>query len=131
MLCYLFRDTFNIKETRPPFCEYNNISVSANYLDQFNQVLRNLLDGKRIQAAAGGSLRKFAVEMQQHQTSTHYFHLCNAHLIYLSKIAMIAWLRLLEIFRNVVAESKEGDFIHPAVILFFRSTPSMTPHIRH
>ena len=61
MLRYSFCDIFNIKETRPPFCEYNNISVSANYLDQFNQVLRNLLDGKRIQAAAGGSLRKFAV----------------------------------------------------------------------
>ena len=70
-------------------------------------------------------------EMQKHQTFKHYFHLCNAHLICLSKIVVIAWLRVLEIFRNVVAESKEGDFIHPAVILFFSSTPSMTPHIRH
>ena len=61
MLRYSFRNIFNIKETSPPFCEYNNISVSANYLDQFNQVLRNLLDGKRIQAIAGGSLHKFAV----------------------------------------------------------------------
>ena len=32
MLCYSFRDIFNIKETSPPFCEYNNISVSANYV---------------------------------------------------------------------------------------------------
>ncbi|KAM4106084.1 hypothetical protein ACB094_04G040600 [Castanea mollissima] len=61
MLRHSFRDIFNIKETSPTFCQYNSISVSANYLDQFNQVLRNLLDSKRIQAAAGGSLRKFAV----------------------------------------------------------------------
>ena len=32
MLRYLFRDIFNIKETSPPFCEYNNINVSANYV---------------------------------------------------------------------------------------------------
>ena len=34
-------------------------NVSANY-DQFSQELRTLLDSQRGQAAAGGSLRKFA-----------------------------------------------------------------------
>ena len=29
MLRYSFRDIFNIKETGPPLCEYNNISVSV------------------------------------------------------------------------------------------------------
>nr|XP_023894969.1 putative receptor-like protein kinase At4g00960 isoform X4 [Quercus suber] len=59
MLRYSFRDIFNIKETRPSFYMWNTNNVSAN-LDQFNQDLRTLLDSKRVQAAAGGSLRKFA-----------------------------------------------------------------------
>uniref|UniRef100_A0A7N2MSL0 Uncharacterized protein n=1 Tax=Quercus lobata TaxID=97700 RepID=A0A7N2MSL0_QUELO len=59
MLRYSFRDIFNIKETSPSFYIWNKKNVSAN-LDQFNQDLRTLLDSKRVQAAAGGSLRKFA-----------------------------------------------------------------------
>ena len=59
MLRYLFRDIFNIKETRPSFWMWNKNNVSTN-LDQFNQDLKILLDSKRVQAAAGGSLRKFA-----------------------------------------------------------------------
>ncbi|XP_030938601.1 putative receptor-like protein kinase At4g00960 isoform X2 [Quercus lobata] len=59
MLRYSFRDIFNIKETGPSFYMWNKKNVSAN-LDQFNQDLRTLLDSKRVQAAAGGSLRKFA-----------------------------------------------------------------------
>lgn len=38
--------------------EFNN--VSTNYLDKFNQDLRTLLDGLRVQATVGGSLSKFA-----------------------------------------------------------------------
>nr|XP_023894963.1 putative receptor-like protein kinase At4g00960 isoform X1 [Quercus suber] len=59
MLRYSFRDIFNIMETGPSFHMWNKNNVSAN-LDQFNQDLRTLLDSKRVQAAAGGSLRKFA-----------------------------------------------------------------------
>nr|POE46682.1 cysteine-rich receptor-like protein kinase 28 [Quercus suber] len=59
MLRYSFRDIFNIMETSPSFYLWNPNNVSANY-DQFSQDLRTLLDSKRVQAAAGGSLRKFA-----------------------------------------------------------------------
>nr|POE83642.1 cysteine-rich receptor-like protein kinase 29 [Quercus suber] len=46
-------------EGSPAFFMWNVNNVSANY-DQFSQDLRTLLDSKRVQAAAGGSLRKFA-----------------------------------------------------------------------
>ncbi|XP_050258373.1 cysteine-rich receptor-like protein kinase 29 isoform X2 [Quercus robur] len=59
MLRYSFRDIFNIMETSPSFRMRNKNNVSTN-LDQFNQDLKILLDSKRVQAAAGGSLRKFA-----------------------------------------------------------------------
>ncbi|KAL4632484.1 hypothetical protein ACB092_04G054400 [Castanea dentata] len=59
MLRYSFRDIFNIMEDSPSFYMWNTNKVSGN-LDQFNQDLRTLLDSKRVQAAAGGSLRKFA-----------------------------------------------------------------------
>ncbi|XP_030939936.1 cysteine-rich receptor-like protein kinase 29 [Quercus lobata] len=56
MLRYSFRDIFNIKETSPSFYLWNPNNVSGNY-DQFSQDLMTLLDSKRVQAAAGGSLR--------------------------------------------------------------------------
>ncbi|KAM4114001.1 hypothetical protein ACJW30_04G037600 [Castanea mollissima] len=59
MLRYSFRSIFNIEETSPTIYLWNPNNVSANY-DQFSQDLRILLDSKRVQAAAGGSLRKFA-----------------------------------------------------------------------
>ena len=59
MLRYTFRDIFGIMEASPAFYMWNNNNVSAN-VDQFNQDLRTLLDSQRIQAAKGGSLRKFA-----------------------------------------------------------------------
>ena len=58
MLRYSFRDIFKIKETSP-FYLWNPNNVSGNY-DQFSQDLMTLLDSKRVQAATGGSLRKFA-----------------------------------------------------------------------
>ncbi|KAG6695125.1 hypothetical protein I3842_09G080500 [Carya illinoinensis] len=45
----------------PRIYMWNVNNVSANYLDQFNNVLRTLLEGLRDEAAAGGSLRKYAV----------------------------------------------------------------------
>nr|POE57897.1 cysteine-rich receptor-like protein kinase 29 [Quercus suber] len=59
MLRYTFRDIFGIMEASPVFYMWNNNNVSAN-VDQFNQDLRTLLDSQRVQAAKGGSLRKFA-----------------------------------------------------------------------
>uniref|UniRef100_A0A2N9GGI6 Uncharacterized protein n=1 Tax=Fagus sylvatica TaxID=28930 RepID=A0A2N9GGI6_FAGSY len=60
MLRYSFRNIFGIKEDSPTFYMWNTNNVSAN-VNQFKQDLRTLLDRKRGQAAAGGSLRKFAV----------------------------------------------------------------------
>uniref|UniRef100_A0A2N9I0T6 Protein kinase domain-containing protein n=1 Tax=Fagus sylvatica TaxID=28930 RepID=A0A2N9I0T6_FAGSY len=48
------------REDSPTFYMWNTNNVSAN-VNQFKQDLRTLLDRKRGQAAAGGSLRKFAV----------------------------------------------------------------------
>ncbi|KAM4113995.1 hypothetical protein ACJW30_04G037200 [Castanea mollissima] len=59
MLRYSLRNIFGIVEDTPSFYMWNPFNVSANY-DQFSQDLRILLDSKRVQAAAGGSLRKFA-----------------------------------------------------------------------
>ena len=59
MLRYTFRDILGIMEDSPVFYMWNTNNVSAN-VDQFNQDLRTLLDSQRIQAAKGGSLRKFA-----------------------------------------------------------------------
>ncbi|KAK4566851.1 hypothetical protein RGQ29_002922 [Quercus rubra] len=59
MLRYSFRNIFGIEEDSPAFSEANNNNVSANY-DQFRQDLSTLLDSQIRQAAAGGSLRKFA-----------------------------------------------------------------------
>ena len=39
---------------------WNPNNISANYVDQFNDDLRSLLESLRSQAVAGGSLRKFA-----------------------------------------------------------------------
>ncbi|KAM4113989.1 hypothetical protein ACJW30_04G036600 [Castanea mollissima] len=58
-LRYTFRDIFGIMEDSPALYMWNNNNVSAN-VDQFNQDLRTLLDSQRVQAAKGGSLRKFA-----------------------------------------------------------------------
>uniref|UniRef100_A0A7N2MRM2 Cysteine-rich receptor-like protein kinase 29 n=2 Tax=Quercus lobata TaxID=97700 RepID=A0A7N2MRM2_QUELO len=60
MLRYSFRNIFGIKEN-PSFYLSNTNNISANIVDQFNQDLRTLLDSQRNRAAAGGSLRKFAV----------------------------------------------------------------------
>ncbi|TXG47120.1 hypothetical protein EZV62_026414 [Acer yangbiense] len=61
MLRYSNRDIFHIMDAetslRYYLCNPNNVSS----LDQFNQVLENLLDGLRSNAASGGSLGKFAV----------------------------------------------------------------------
>ena len=59
MLRYSFRDIFGIMEDSPAFFMRNVDNVSANY-DQFRQDLTTLLDSQIGQAAAGGSLRKFA-----------------------------------------------------------------------
>ena len=60
MLRYSLRNIFGISEDTPIFHMWNTNNVSAN-VNQFKQDLRTLLDRKRSQAAAGGSLRKFAV----------------------------------------------------------------------
>ena len=59
MLRYTFSDIFGIMEDSPTFYMWNTNNVSANY-DQFRQDLMTLLDSQIGQAAAGGSLRKFA-----------------------------------------------------------------------
>ncbi|KAG2688128.1 hypothetical protein I3760_09G079900, partial [Carya illinoinensis] len=63
--CYMFRysnrSIFGLLETSPRIYMWNVNNVSANYLDQFNNILRTLLEGLRDEATAGGSLRKYAV----------------------------------------------------------------------
>ena len=56
-------------------------------------------------------------------------HLCNAHLICLSKIAVIAWLGQLEIFLYAVMGGKEGELLHPAVTLGLSPASSMTTQL--
>ena len=59
ILRYSFRNIFGIMDDSPVYTQHNINNQSGN-LDTYNQDLRTLLDGLRNQAAAGGSLRKFA-----------------------------------------------------------------------
>ncbi|KAM1593194.1 hypothetical protein ACFX1Z_036587 [Malus domestica] len=63
MLRYSNRSIYGFMETEPsrPSLSYYNINnISSSDLDGFNQELKKLLDSIRREAAAGGSLRKFA-----------------------------------------------------------------------
>ncbi|KAK9997129.1 hypothetical protein SO802_021815 [Lithocarpus litseifolius] len=59
ILRYSFRNIFGIMEDEPFYALHNRNDQSGN-LETYNQDLWTLLDGLRNQAAAGGSLRKFA-----------------------------------------------------------------------
>ncbi|KAK7855800.1 cysteine-rich receptor-like protein kinase 29, partial [Quercus suber] len=59
ILRYSFRNILGIMEDHPVFIQKNIHDQSGN-LGTYNQFLRTLLDGLSNQAAAGGSLRKFA-----------------------------------------------------------------------
>ncbi|TQD77245.1 hypothetical protein C1H46_037186, partial [Malus baccata] len=60
MLRYSNRSIYGVMETEPSSAYYNINNISSSELDGFNQELRKLLDSIRREAAAGGSLRKFA-----------------------------------------------------------------------
>ncbi|KAM1154582.1 hypothetical protein FF1_036898 [Malus domestica] len=60
MLRYSNRSIYGVMETEPSPFYWNVNNISSSELDGFNQELRKLLDSIRREAAAGGSLRKFA-----------------------------------------------------------------------
>ncbi|KAI6703976.1 hypothetical protein NL676_013112 [Syzygium grande] len=60
MLRYSNRSIFGAVEVSPTFYLWNPNDVAGN-VDQFNQDLRNLMDGLRERASSGNSTRKFAV----------------------------------------------------------------------
>ena len=60
MLRYSNSSIFGIMETNPGYHIWNLENVSANYVAQFNDDLNILLNNLTNEAAAGGSLRKYA-----------------------------------------------------------------------
>ncbi|XP_068316411.1 cysteine-rich receptor-like protein kinase 29 [Pyrus communis] len=60
ILRYSNRSIYGVMETDPSSYYWNINNISSSDLDGFNQELRKLLDSIRSEAAAGGSLRKFA-----------------------------------------------------------------------
>ncbi|XP_048438366.1 cysteine-rich receptor-like protein kinase 44 [Pyrus x bretschneideri] len=60
MLRYSNRSIDGVMETSPSFYMWNNNNISSSGLDGFNQELSKVLASIRSEAAAGGSLRKFA-----------------------------------------------------------------------
>ncbi|KAF5452048.1 hypothetical protein F2P56_027087 [Juglans regia] len=60
MFRYSNRSIYGVMETSPPLFLLNTQNVSANYVEQFNAVLRTLIENLTSQAKDGGSLRKFA-----------------------------------------------------------------------
>ena len=58
MLRYSNRSIFGIRETQPAYYIWNNKNVTS--VEQFNQVLRELMEELRSKAASGDSRRKFA-----------------------------------------------------------------------
>ncbi|KAF5472869.1 hypothetical protein F2P56_009538 [Juglans regia] len=60
MFRYSNSSIYGVMETSPSFFMWNTQNVSANYVEQFNAVLRTLIENLTSQAKDGGSLRKFA-----------------------------------------------------------------------
>ncbi|XP_018504788.2 cysteine-rich receptor-like protein kinase 29 [Pyrus x bretschneideri] len=60
MLRYSNRSFYGVMEASPSFYVQNPNNISSSGLDGFNQELRKVADRIRNEAAAGGSLRKFA-----------------------------------------------------------------------
>ena len=60
MLRYSNSSIFGIMKTHPRYYIWNTKNVSANYVAQFNKELSILLNNLTKEAAAGGSLRKYA-----------------------------------------------------------------------
>ncbi|XP_016648535.1 PREDICTED: cysteine-rich receptor-like protein kinase 25 isoform X1 [Prunus mume] len=60
MLRYSNSSMYGVVATMPSFYKRNSQNVSSSGVDGFNQELRKLLESVRSEAAAGGSLRKFA-----------------------------------------------------------------------
>ncbi|RXH86013.1 hypothetical protein DVH24_017066 [Malus domestica] len=75
MLGHSNRSIYGVMETSPSFYLHNRDNVSRLGLYGFNQELRKLLDSIRSEAAAGGSLRKFAFR----NTSSPTFQTIFAH----------------------------------------------------
>lgn len=60
MLRYSNSSMYGVMATTPAFYMRNPKNISSSGMDGFNQELRKLLESVRSEAAAGGSLRKFA-----------------------------------------------------------------------
>jgi hypothetical protein len=60
MLRYSNRSIYGVLETIPEFVLWNPEDMPANYVDQFNDDLRTLMESLSSQAVAGGPLLKFA-----------------------------------------------------------------------
>ncbi|XP_030456852.2 cysteine-rich receptor-like protein kinase 44 [Syzygium oleosum] len=74
MLRYSNQSIFGVMEERPRFWNRYANNVTSNVV-QFSQVLTNLMDGLRDQAASGNSTRKFAVKNATAPNSTTLFGL--------------------------------------------------------
>ncbi|KAA8519966.1 hypothetical protein F0562_014222 [Nyssa sinensis] len=70
MLRYSNQSFLGTMDTRPALYLWNTNNISE--VDQFNQNLRNLLDGLRGRAGSGGSLRKFATGNTSFTTATDF-----------------------------------------------------------
>ncbi|KAA8519971.1 hypothetical protein F0562_014231 [Nyssa sinensis] len=70
MLRYSNQSFLGTMDTRPAFYMWNTNNISD--VVQFNQDLRNLLDGLRGRAGSGGSLRKFATGNTSFTTATDF-----------------------------------------------------------
>ncbi|XP_062087479.1 cysteine-rich receptor-like protein kinase 44 isoform X2 [Humulus lupulus] len=62
MLHYSNSSLLGVMETYPQLYLYVGVNVSSNIIQEYLKTLRNLLDNLKNRAAAGGSLKKFAVE---------------------------------------------------------------------
>ena len=102
MLRYSNSSIFGIMDTsfHVLVCDMQN--VSADNLAQFNDDVNILLNNLTSEAAAGGSLRKYATGSAITTDLKNYMHLCSARLICLSKTALIAYLSLLRFIHNIV-----------------------------
>jgi hypothetical protein len=129
MLRYSNRSIHGVIETSPSFYMWNPNNVSANYVDQFNDDHRSLLESLRNQAVAGGSLRKFAAA--GNATAPNFQTLyavvqCTPDLSEEDCNRLtVTWLGLSKIFHNVVMGSKVGESLHPAVISGLSSSRSI------
>ncbi|KAF2303622.1 hypothetical protein GH714_020209 [Hevea brasiliensis] len=107
MIRYSNKSIFSVMEDWPRLALLNVNNVTS--IDQFNQVLRTLMDRLRSEASSGSSLRKFATGEAPGPDFLTIYALAQCTLDLSGQHATIAWIRQLDISQAVGKLSNGQD----------------------